>query len=333
MSEHDRIEVVAIGNAIVDVIAEVDDGFLSREGIEKGVMQLIDTERARTLYAAMPPAREISGGSAANTIAGLAALGHRTAFVGKTRTDQLGRIFAHDIRALGTLYDGPFIDGEAGAAETARCLVLVTPDGERSMNTYLGVSGALVAGEIDEALMARADWLYLEGYLFDSPEAKAAYERAIRAVRAAGGRVAFSVSDPFCVHRHRADMTRLIAEGVDLLFANRAEALALYETDDLETALDRVAEAAPLAAVTLSEEGAIVVTERGRFPVPAVPTRVADTTGAGDLFAAGFLAGVLRGREPMDCARMGAVAAAEIVSHLGARPEADLGRLMAEAGL
>jgi len=326
MSE--RFDVVAIGNAIVDVLARVEDGFLAEHGIEKGVMQLIDTNAAARLYGAMPAGREISGGSAANTVAGLAALGVRTAFVGKVRDDQLGRIFAHDIRALGASYSGPIV-AEADGVETARCLVMVTPDGERSMNTYLGVSAALAPEDIDVALMARADWLYLEGYLFDSPDAKAAYTRAIEATKSGGGRVAFTVSDPFCVERHRADMTALIADHVDLLFANRAELLALYETEDFEAALDRVGRDVAMAAITMSGDGAIVLNGDARSEVPAEPVEVVDTTGAGDLFAAGFLAGLARGRAPAAAARMGCVAAAEVIGHLGARPEADLVARMA----
>jgi len=330
MSE--RLDVVAIGNAIVDVLAQVEDPFLAEHGIEKGVMQLIDRPRAASLYGAMPPAREVSGGSAANTVAGLAALGARAGFVGKVADDQLGRIFAHDIRAQGARYDGPVApDGAAG--ETGRCLVLVTPDGQRSMNTYLGASAGLAPEDIDEALAGMADWLYLEGYLFDSDAAKAAYARAIAATRAGGGRVAFSVSDPFCVARHRDDMRALIGGDVDLLFANRDELLSLYETDDLEAALDAVAGDVAMAAVTVSEEGAIVVTQAGRMAVPSVATEVVDTTGAGDLFAAGFLAGLAQGREPVVCAQMGCVAAAEIISHIGARPESDLNTLMKRADL
>ena len=326
----ERLQVVGIGNAIVDVLARVEEAFLAAHGVPKGGMRVIDEAAARALYAAMPPSREISGGSAANTIAGLAALGVRTAYVGKTRDDQLGRIFAHDIRALGVHYDGPVA---AAGPETARCLVLVTPDGERSMSTCLGVSGLLAPAEIDVALMGRADWLYLEGYLFDLPEAKDAYRRAIAAVRAGGGRVAFTVSDAFCVARHREDMLALIRDHVDLLFANRSELAALYGTDDLEAGIAAAGRDVAMAAVTLSGDGAVVTAAGARLAVPAVATAVVDTTGAGDLFAAGFLAGIARGRSPGDCARMGCVAAAEVISHIGARPEADLAELMAAAGL
>jgi sugar/nucleoside kinase (ribokinase family) len=325
-----RLDVVAIGNAIVDVIARVDDAFLAEQGVEKGIMTLIDQGRAAELYAAMPPAREISGGSAANTAAGLGAIGMATGFVGKVRDDQLGRIFAHDIRALGVSYDGPITPADS-AAETSRSFILVSADGERSMNTFLGASTGLLAADIDEAFIARAEWLYLEGYLFDTSEAKEAYARAIRAVKAGGGRASMTVSDPFCVDRHRADFRRLIAGELDLLFANRAELLSLYETDDLESALDMVAVDVPLAAVTLSGDGAVIVRGRERTRVPATRVEVADTTGAGDLFAAGFLAGLVRGADDAACARMGCAAAGEVISHLGARPEADLSALVGAA--
>ncbi len=325
-----RLDVVAIGNAIVDVIGRVDEDFLARNGVDKGVMTLIDQARAAELYAAMPPAREISGGSAANTAAGLGAIGAATAFIGKVRDDQLGRIFAHDIRALGVHYDGPITAPEAGS-ETSRCLILVSPDGERSMSTFLGASTELQAADIDEALLGRAQWLYLEGYLFDTPEAKAAYARAIRGVKAGGGRASMTVSDPFCIDRHRADFRRLIGTELDLLFANRAELLSLYQTDDLDTALDAVAADVPLAAITLSGDGVVVVRGPQRTRVPASRVEVVDTTGAGDLFAAGFLAGLARGAPDGTCARMGCTAAAEIISHMGARPEADLAALVSTA--
>jgi len=328
----ERFDVVAIGNAIVDVLARVDERFLADHNIPKGVMQLIDAEAAARLYDRMPASHEISGGSAANTVAGLAGLGARTAFVGKVRDDQLGRIFAHDLRAQGATYHGP-VAAQGAGPETGRCLVMVTPDGERSMNTYLGISGELLPEDIDAQLMARADWLYLEGYLFDSPETKAAYFRAIDATKRGSGRVAFSVSDPFCVERHRDDMRSLIAERADLVFANRDEVLALYQTNELESAIDALAGSVDICAVTLSGSGAVVSTPNGREAVPAVPVEVVDTTGAGDLFAAGFLAGLCRGKTAADSARMGCVAAAEVITHLGARPESDLTQRMAALGV
>lgn len=323
----ERLDVVAIGNAIVDVIATVDDAFLGENGIGKGVMTLIDAERAAALYALMPPGREISGGSAANTAAALGAAGARAGFVGRVRDDQLGRIFDHDMTALGVAYDGPVAPE---GAETSRCLVLVSPDGERSMSTYLGASTELRAADIDEALVGRADWLYLEGYLYDTAEAKAAFQRAIGAVRAGGGRAALTVSDPFCVERHRADFRRLLPE-LDLVFANRAELLSLYQTDDLDAAIAAIARDVPLAAVTLSGDGAIIVRGEARARVPARRVEVVDTTGAGDLFAAGFLAGLGRGADDAAAARMGCAAAAEIIGHIGARAQGDLAAILAAA--
>lgn len=322
------LDIVAIGNAIVDVLVQVDDPFLAANGVEKGVMTLIDQDRGRTLYAAMPPAREISGGSAANTAAGAAAIGAATGFLGKVRDDQLGRIFAHDIRAIGVEYAGP-ITPEGAGAETSRCLVLVTPDGERSMSTFLGASVELHEADIDEAIMARSKWLYLEGYLFDTPEAKAAYARAIGATKGGGGKVSVTLSDPFCVERHRDDFRRLVREDMDLLFANEHELMSLYQTDDLQAALNAVSADVDLAAITLSADGAVVVRGDTRTRVPALATEIVDTTGAGDLFAGGFLAGLAAGASDERAARMGCAAAGEIISHIGARPEADLKEIMA----
>lgn len=327
----DRIAVVGIGNALVDVLADVEDWFLEAEGVAKGAMTLIDGPRAAQLYSAMPPARELSGGSGANTVAGVAALGVGAGYIGKVADDQLGRIFTHDLRALGVRFGGPL--GDPAETETGRCLVLVTPDGERSMNTHLGVSVTLTPEDLDMALTGAADWLYLEGYLFDTDEAKAAYARAIESCRAGGGRVAFTVSDAFCVARHRSDMLQLVHDHVDLLFANRDELLALYGTEDLALAMERVSGEVAMAAVTLSEEGAVVVAGEARVAVPATAETVRDTTGAGDLFAAGFLAGQAMGRDAEASARMGCVAAGEVIGHIGARPEADLRALMAAAGL
>lgn len=328
----DRTQIVGIGNALVDVIAHVEDAFLAEHGVPKGAMRLVDDATAARLYAAMPPAREVSGGSAANTIAGLAALGVRAAYVGKVADDQLGRIFAHDLRAMGVRYAGPVVANGAGA-ETGRSLILVTPDAERSMNTSLGVSASLAPGEVDRDLLGGADWLYLEGYLYDLPAAKDAYAEAVRAARAGGAMIAFTVSDSFCVERHRADMRALVREHVDLLFANRFELMALYGSLDLAEAVAAATAEVGTVAVTLSEEGALVASGATRLRVPAVATRVVDTTGAGDLFAAGFLAGAVRGRGPEDCARMGCIAAGEVIGHVGARPEADLAALMAASGL
>ncbi len=261
-------QVVGIGNAIVDVIAPIEDAFLAENGVEKGIMQLIDTRRAVELYGRMGPAREVSGGSAANTIAGIAALDGRTAYVGKVKDDQLGAIFAHDLRAQGADYSTPPADA-GHAHETGRCMVLVSPDGERSMNTYLGVSEFLGPDDIDEGQMAAADWIFLEGYRFDGPDSIAAFEKAIRAARGAGGKVAITLSDPFCVERHRAEFLRLIREDVELLVANEHELKSLYLTDDLEAAIGRAAAEVPVTACTVGEKGAHVITGETRVHAPA----------------------------------------------------------------
>jgi sugar/nucleoside kinase (ribokinase family) len=317
---------LAIGNAIVDVLARVDDDFLGAQQVEKGIMTLIDQERASDLYAAMPPAREVSGGSAANTAAGAAALGANVGFIGKVRDDELGHIFAHDIRAIGVHYHGPTA---LYGRDTSRCLVLVSPDGERSMSTYLGASVDLVADDLDIDMLGNTNWLYLEGYLFDTPEAKAAYARAIWATKKGGGKTSITLSDPFCVDRHREDFRRLIQDEIDLLFANKAEILSLYQTEDLNAVLDMVSKEVEAAAVTMSERGACIVRGNERTWVPANTVDVVDTTGAGDMFAAGFLAGISHGADDARAARMGCAAAGEVISHIGARPEVDMKALMA----
>ncbi|WP_212525158.1 adenosine kinase [Actibacterium sp. MT2.3-13A] len=325
-------QVVGIGNAMVDVLSHCDETFLAEHGIEKGIMQLIDMDHARHLYDRIGPAQEISGGSAANTIAGIAHLGGRTAYVGKVKDDQLGAIFAHDLRAQGAQYDTP--RAPAGMQEeTGRCFVLVTPDGERSMNTYLGVTEFLRPSDIDEALMAQAEWIYLEGYRFDGEESHEAFAKAISAAKAAGGKVALTLSDPFCVERHRDAFRRMIREDVDLLFANRAEILSMYETQDFGEALSRAAAEIEIVACTESEHGAHVLSQGQRWHAPALPTRVVDATGAGDLFAGAFLWALCEGYDLPSCGRMGCAAASEIISHIGARPEADLRQLFAARGL
>lgn len=326
-----RLDLVAIGNAIVDVIAPVEDSFLAANDVPRGSMSLIDTDRAASLYAAMPAAREISGGSAANTVVGAAMMGCKTAYVGKVRDDQLGQIFGHDIRASGVSYDGP-IAGKGNALETARSFILVSPDGERSMNTYLGISTTLHSDDIDPELMSRADWLYLEGYLFDTPEAKEAYSNAIAGTRKGGGKIAFTVSDAFCVDRHRDDMIELIRSHVDLLFANESEVLSLMGTDSLEIALEGLSRMVDCAAVTLGSKGAVILRGDTRTQVAPQAVEVEDTTGAGDLFASGFIAGLIRGHDDRVAAHMGCIAAGEIISHLGARPETDLAELVARQG-
>ncbi|MEO0388718.1 MAG: adenosine kinase [Pseudomonadota bacterium] len=326
-----RFDVVGIGNALVDVLAPVEDSFLATHGVEKGIMHLIDTDRAVALYAAMGPAREVSGGSAANTIAGIAALGGRTAYVGKVRDDQLGQIFAHDLRAQGAVYETAM--AEDTAAETGRCLVLVSPDGERTMNTYLGWSEFLSPGDVDPAMMADAEWLYLEGYRFDGPESHAAFAKAISAAKAAGGKVAITLSDPFCVERHRAAFLEMIRAHVDLLFANEHELMALYEAGDLETALARAAADAGRVACTQGAAGVTLLSRETRVDVPAAPATVVDATGAGDLFAAGLLYGLTAGAGLERAGQMGCLAAAEIIGHIGARPEANLKELFQQHGL
>ncbi len=327
-----QYQVVGIGNALVDVIARIEDDFLAANGVEKGIMQLIDTERAVELYSRTGPAREVSGGSAANTIAGIAALGGRTAYVGKVKDDQLGEIFAHDLRAQGAVYETPLAPRDH-FAQTGRCMVLVSPDGERSMNTYLGVSEFLSPSDIDEAQMAAAEWIFLEGYRFDGPDSIAAFAKAIRATKQAGGRVAVTLSDPFCVERHRDEFLRMIRADIDLLMANEHELCSLYQTSDLAEAMRRAQEEVPVTACTVGAKGAHVIAGEAHVHAPATATSVTDATGAGDLFAAGFLFGLTSGRDWMTCARMGCVAAAEIISHIGARPEADLRVLFAANGL
>lgn len=326
-----RFHVVGIGNAMVDVLSHTDDQFLAVNGVGKGIMQLIDAERARALYARIGPAREVSGGSAANSIAGVAALGGRTAYVGKVKDDQLGEIFAHDLRAQGAVFETPKAPRSA-EAETGRCIVLVTPDGERSMNTYLGVSESLGPQDIDEEQMAAAEWIYLEGYRFDGPDSHAAFAKAIGAAKAAGGKVALTLSDPFCVERHRAAFREMIRTDVDLLFANRAELMAMYGGRFEEAMQAAVAEVGMVAA-TDSENGVHVLTADRHWHVAAFSTQVVDATGAGDLFAGAFLWGLSHGQDPETCGRMGNLAAAEVISHIGARPERDLRQLFQENGL
>ena len=326
-----KFQVVGIGNALVDVLSHCDDAFLTANGVGKGIMQLIDMDRAVELYGGIGPAQEISGGSAANTIAGIATLGGRTAYVGKVCDDQLGAIFAHDLRAQGAVYRTPMAP-KGGAHETGRCIVLVTPDGERSMNTYLGWSEFLTPDDIDEREMAEAEWIYLEGYRFDGPESHQAFAKAIAAARTAGGRVSLTLSDPFCVERHRDAFRRMIRDDVDLLFANRAELLSMYRTDDFGAALQAAAAEVAIVACTESEKGAHVLAEGQHWHVPAIPTQIVDATGAGDLFAGAFLWGITSGHGFEAAGRMGCIAASEVISHIGARAQADLKALFRRHG-
>ncbi|HZG10270.1 MAG TPA: adenosine kinase [Allosphingosinicella sp.] len=322
-----RLDVLAIGDAIVDVIATTDDPFLVAEGLPKGSMRLIDPAEATRLYGLMGQARETSGGSAANTMAGVAALGGRAGFVGQVAKDQLGEIFAHDIRALGVEFSTPALDSEL---PTGRCLILVTPDGQRTMNTSPGASHSLSVDALDEQQIRDAAILYLEAYLWVPDTPRAAMERAIEVAHSAGRKVAFTLSDIACIARRRDSFLSLLDAGaVDLLFANENEVLALAGEGDFDAAVAVLTAKVPLLVCTCSEKGAIAVENGVRISVPAVPVeKVVDTTGAGDLFAAGFLAGQAQGRTVEQSLRMGATAAAEIISHFGARPEADLKALM-----
>jgi sugar/nucleoside kinase (ribokinase family) len=323
-----RQDVVGIGNAIVDVIAHAEDWFLAAQSMAKGAMTLIEAERAEALYARMGPGVEMSGGSAANSMAGLASLGGRAAFIGKVRDDQLGAIFAHDIRAAGVTFRTP--PAKAGP-QTARCLIFVTPDAQRTMNTYLGASVELGPEDVEEELIAAAQVTYLEGYLWDKPRAKEAFRKAARIAHEAGAKVALTLSDPFCVERHRAEFQELVKGPVDILFANDAEIRALWQVGDFDAALAATKGQVGTAALTRSEKGSVVLTGERIDRVPAEPVeRVVDTTGAGDLYAAGFLYGLTNGRPPAEAARIGAIAAAEVVSHVGARPERPLKALVAE---
>ncbi len=327
-----EFQVVGIGNAMVDVLASCDDAFLTENGVEKGIMQLTDMARGVELYSRIGPAKEISGGSAANTIAGFAHLGGRGAYVGKVKDDQLGAIFAHDLRAQGVTYATVMADRDA-EAETGRCIVLVTPDGERSMNTYLGVTEFLSPADVDAAQIAASDWIYLEGYRFDGPESHAAFAKAIDASKGAGGRVSMTLSDPFCVGRHRDAFRGMMRDHADLLFCNRAELLSIYETADFDAAMAQAGSEVDMVACTDGAAGAHVMHGGHRWSVPAAPVTVVDATGAGDLFAGAFLWALTAGHGAQDCARAGCLAAGEVIGHIGARAEADLRALFAENGL
>ena len=327
-----KFQVVGIGNAMVDVLARAEDAFLAEAGVQKGIMQLIDMDRAVDLYSRVGPAKEISGGSAANTIAGIAHLGGRTAYVGKVKDDQLGAIFAHDLRAQGAVYETALAP-KSEEAETGRCIVIVTPDGERSMNTYLGVTEFLASDDIDTEQMAQADWIYLEGYRFDGPESHAAFAKAIDACKGAGGRVSITLSDPFCIERHRDAFRDMVRDHVDLLFCNRAEMLSMYQTEDFDNALAQAASDVAIVACTDSEHGVHILADGRRWHVPAVPTDIVDATGAGDLFAGAFLWGLSNGHDLEVCGKMGNLAASEVISHIGARPEADLKAIFKAQGL
>ena len=322
-----RYDVIAIGNAIVDVMAPCQDELIEELGLNRGGMTLVDTARAEELYAAMGPAKEISGGSAANTLAGMAALGAQCAFIGQVADDQLGAVFAHDIRAVGIDFDTP---ARAGDPPTGRVFIFVTPDGERTMNTYLGASQFLPPEALDDVVIASASILYLEGYLWDPEQPRSAMRRAIEVARAAGRKIAFTASESFVIDRHGDDFRALMDEGkIDILFVNEHELASLTGLSDFEAGVALVAPKVPVLVATRSARGAIAIARGERSEVAAEPVaRVVDTTGAGDLFAAGFLTGHARGESLERCLKMGAICAAEIISHYGARPEADLAALV-----
>jgi sugar/nucleoside kinase (ribokinase family) len=322
-------DVLGIGNAIVDVIAHTEEDFLAREKLVKGTMTLIDADRAEALYQMMGPAIESSGGSAGNTMAGLASLGGKGAYIGKVRDDLLGQVFRHDITATGVRFDTP---AATSGPPTARCLILVTPDGQRTMNTYLGACVELGSADIDPEIVAAAQVSYLEGFLFDPPQAQEAFRKAAAIAHAAGRQVALSLSDPFCVERHRAAFRDLVDGHVDILFANEAEICSLYETDDFDTAAAAVQGHVAIAALTRSAAGSVILASGAEHRVAAAPVaRVVDTTGAGDLYASGFLYGLTRGLPLPICGELGSLCAAEIISHFGARPETNLSQLVAVA--
>lgn len=327
-----RVDVLGLGNSLIDILATTDDAFLISQDMAKAAMTLIDEDRADALYALRQAPKIVSGGSAANTIVGVASFGVGAAYIGKVKQDELGQRFGDDLNATGVSF------ATAKAAHgpgTGRCFVYVTPDGERTMNTFLGASSYLSPDDVDEALVRAARFVYLEGYMWDRPAAKAAFRKAGEIAHAAGARVALTLSDAFCVDRFRGEFIDLMrTKVVDTVFANTDEALSLYQTTHLSEALDALAAEGVHAVVTRSEKGSVIVEGDGRTEVPAHPiARLVDTTGAGDLFAAGYLAGLARGHEPAHCARLAALAAAEVIQHIGARPEVSLKELAAKAGL
>lgn len=331
MSSH-SIDVLTLGNAIVDVLAHTDEAFLAAQKVHKGAMQLIDEDRAEHLYAAMGPATIVSGGSGANTAAGVASLGVKAGFIGKVKNDETGNLFAHDLKAIDVHYDVSLAnDGPA----TARSFILVTPDGERTMNTYLGACQNLTPDDVNPDTVRSAGIVYLEGYLWDPPAAKEAFRKAVKIAHQAGNKVALTLSDAFCVDRYRDEFLGLMRDGsLDILFANIHELQSLYGTSDPDSALNALREEKVLGVVTRSAEGALVVSRGETRAIKAFPVdQVVDTTGAGDLFASGFLAGLTQNLDLVDCARLGGLAAAEIISHLGARPQTSLRDLARQEGL
>jgi sugar/nucleoside kinase (ribokinase family) len=318
-------DVVGIGNALVDVIAHASEEFLESHGLVKGSMTLIETQRAVELYGALSGAVEMSGGSAANTMCGVASFRGRAAYLGKVDDDDLGQVFGHDMRAVGVAFHGARSARSTEPMPTGRCVIVVTPDAERTMNTYLGVSSTLGVDDLDESVIADGQVLYMEGYLFDRDPAKEAFRRAADVAHRHGRTVSLTLSDSFCVERHRDDFRSLVADSVDLLFGNEDELLSLYELDDFDEALATLRAECMTGVITRGAAGCVIVTEQDQIEVPAVPvSRVVDTTGAGDLFAAGFLHGLTTGADLVECGRLGAVAAAEVIGHVGPRPLVEL---------
>ena len=324
-------DVIGIGNAIVDVIAPAEDTFLDHMGIEKGIMQLIEKDRAEVLYAAMSDRTETPGGSVANTIAGIGALGLSTAFIGKVKDDALGQFYAKGLQQAGTAFPNAPVAG--AEAPTSRSMIFVSPDGERSMNTYLGAGADISSADVDADVFAGGKILFLEGYLFDKDEGKTAFAEAAAQMKAAGGRTGITLSDPFCADRHRADFQRLIADNMDIAIGNDAEWTTLYETDDLDAALDQAAAVCDIVVCTRSGEPVVIRQGQTRIDVPVKSVTPVDATGAGDQFAAGFLFGLASGRSLEDCGAMGVMAASEVIGHIGPRPKANISAMFKQAGL
>lgn len=326
-----QYDVTAIGNAIVDIIGRCDDGYLGEIGADKGSMRLVDAKTIKAIYDGMGPAVEISGGSAANTMAGIASFGGRASFIGKVANDEFGRIFSHDIRSIGVNFSNEPV---ANGSPTSRSLILVTPDGERTMNTFLGISTEFDPDALDRDLIANSAIVYLEGYLFDRDTAKTAFREAVAIAKSAGRKVALTLSDGFCVDRHRAEFLELIRSGIDIVFANESEIKSLYQAEDFDGAAEQASRDIPLAVLTRSAKGSVVF-ENGKPTViaPHAIAKVVDTTGAGDLYAAGFLYGYSKGLGVEKAGRLASLAAYEVISHIGARPEKNLSQMARDSGL
>ncbi len=325
-----KYKVVGIGNAIVDVLANVEDDFLQKYNLKKGMMRIVDESEVRRLHTCVNVMKEVSGGSAANTIAGLSSLGNPVAFIGKVRDDQLGESFEKGLKSLGVNYCT--LKASSGQP-TACCVVLTTPDAQRTMNTHLGISGFLGPEDIDENVVSQSEIIYLEGYLWDSDEAKKAFEKAVKIAGETGGRVALSLSDSFCVERHRTEFLYLIENYVDILFANEEEIKSLFKTDSLETAISRCGEMKNICVITRSEKGSVIVSgDKVQTIPPEKSIDVIDSTGAGDLYAAGFLHGLVKGMNLEACGKIGSIIAAEVLGHFGARPEVSLIELLSSRG-